>query len=59
VNVVSGETADPGQTGYVLAGNGAYDVLGWRKSLAQTAAFYFSALPDSYAARAGRRRTSA
>jgi hypothetical protein len=54
VNVISGETADPGQTGYVLSQHRSYDILGWRKSLAETAAFYFTALPDSYAARTGR-----
>ena len=54
VNVISGETADPSQTGYVLGSYRGYDILGWRKSLAETAAFYFTALPDSYAARTGR-----
>jgi hypothetical protein len=54
VNVVSGETADPGQTGYVLSGHRSYEILGWRKSLAETAAFYFTSLGDSYAARTGR-----
>ena len=54
VNVISGETANPAQTGYVLSGGQSYDVLGWRKSLAETAAFYFTALSDSYAARTGR-----
>ena len=54
VNVVSGETAHPSQTGYVLSSYRSYDILGWRKSLAETAAFYFTALPDSYAARTGR-----
>jgi hypothetical protein len=54
VNVVTGETADPRQSGYVLSAGSSYDILGWRKSLAQTAAFYFTALPDSYAARTGR-----
>jgi len=54
VNVISGETANPSQSGYVLAAGQAYDILGWRKSLAETAAFYFTALPDSYAARTGR-----
>lgn len=54
VNVVSGETANPAQTGYVLSSMQGYDILGWRKSLAETAAFYFTALPDSYAARTGR-----
>jgi hypothetical protein len=54
VNVISGETAHPSQTGYVLGAYRAYDILGWRKSLAETAAFYFTPLPDSYAARTGR-----
>ena len=54
VNVVSGETAHPSQTGYVLGSYRGYEILGWRKSLAETAAFYFTALPDSYAARTGR-----
>lgn len=54
VNVVSGETAHPAQTGYVLSPYRNYDILGWRKSLAETAAFYFTALSDSYAARTGR-----
>lgn len=54
INVISGETANPSQTGYVLSGGQSYDILGWRKSLAETAAFYFTALIDSYAARTGR-----
>src|SRR2546426_2382733 len=35
VNVISGETADPSQTGYVFGPSQGYDILGWRKSLAQ------------------------
>jgi hypothetical protein len=54
VNVISGQTANPSQSGYVLAPGGALDVQGWRKSLSETAAFYFTALSDSYAARTGR-----
>jgi len=54
VNVVTGETASPSQSGYVLSPGGAMDILGWRKSLSETAAFYFTSLPDSYAARTGR-----
>jgi hypothetical protein len=54
VNVVTGESADARQSGYVLGPGRSYEVLGWRKSLAQTAAFYFTVLPDSYAARTGR-----
>jgi len=54
VNVISGETAAPEQTGYVLSRWQRYDIKGWRKSLERTAAFYFTQLPDSYAARTGR-----
>lgn len=54
VNVITGETAHPSQSGYVLSPRGGLDILGWRKNLSQTAAFYFTALPDSYAARTGR-----
>lgn len=54
VNVITGETADASQSGYVMAPRGALDIEGWRRSLSQTAAFYFTTLPDSYAARTGR-----
>jgi len=54
VNVITGETAAPGQSGYVLPPWGSVEILGWRKSLSQTAAFYFTDLADSYAARTGR-----
>jgi hypothetical protein len=54
VNVITGQTANPSQSGYVIAPRGTLDMNGWRKSLSQTAAFYFTALPDSYAARTGR-----
>ena len=54
VNVVSGETAAPSQTGYVLEPWGSVEITGWRKSLERTAAFYFTDLGDSYAARTGR-----
>lgn len=54
VNVITGQTANPAQSGYVLAPGGLLDMNGWRRSLSQTAAFYFTALPDSYAARTGR-----
>lgn len=54
VNAVSGETAHWGQSGYVLAPHQRYDIKGWRKSTERTAAFYFTDLPDSYAARTGR-----
>jgi hypothetical protein len=54
VNAVSGETAAPSQTGYVLDGSGAAEISGWRKSMQEVAAFVFTALPESYAARTGR-----
>lgn len=54
VNVVSGETASPEQTGYVFHPWQSYEINGWRKSASEVAAFYFTALPDSYAARTDR-----
>ena len=54
VNVVSGDTAAPSQSGYVLEPWGSVEIAGWRKSLSRTAAFYFTDLGDSYAARTGR-----
>ena len=54
INVISGETASPDQTGYILDAYEGYDILGWRKSLDHVASFYFTRLPDSYAARTGR-----
>jgi hypothetical protein len=54
VNAVSGETASVGQTGYVLAPYQSAEITGWRKSFSEAAAFYFTALPDSYAARTDR-----
>jgi hypothetical protein len=54
VNVLSGETASPAQSGYVLGPWQSYDVTGWRKSSSEIAAFYFTSLGDSYAGRTGR-----
>lgn len=54
VNVLSGETANPQQSGYVLDPYGQVRITGWRKSLAEVAAFYFTPLRDSYAARTAR-----
>lgn len=54
VNVVSGRTATTSQGGYVLAPGERLVIGGWRKSLDETAAFYFTRLDDSYAARTGR-----
>ena len=54
VNVISGDTAAPSQSGYVLDPWGSVEIAGWRKSMDRTAAFYFTDLGDSYAARTGR-----
>ena len=54
VNVITGESAHPAQSGYVVSPHGSVEIQGWRKSLSQTAAFYFTSLADSYAARTGR-----
>lgn len=54
VNAVTGETAAARQSGYVLGPWSSADIRGWRKSMDDVAAFYFTALPDSYAARTGR-----
>ncbi len=54
VNVITGRTASPDQGGYVLDPRGRLSIDGWRKNLREVAAFYFTALPDSYAARTGR-----
>ena len=54
VNVVSGETAAHAQTGYVLNHGQFAQITGWRKNLARVAAFEFTALSNSYAARTGR-----
>jgi hypothetical protein len=54
VNVVTGETAAPEQSGYVIEPYGYVTVEGWRKSLERTAAFYFSDPGDAYGTRTGR-----
>ncbi len=54
VNAISGETAGWSQSGYVLDPYESTQIDGWRKNLGQVAAFEFTALPDSYAARTGR-----
>ena len=54
VNVITGDTASPDQSGYVIEPWGSVEIAGWRKSMSHTAAFYFTNLGDSYAARTGR-----
>ena len=54
INAVTGETASPSQSGYVIEPGGYVTVQSWRKDLNRTAAFYFSDPEASYAARTGR-----
>jgi hypothetical protein len=54
VNILTGETAAHGQRGYVFEPWQGYDLAGWRKSDSQIAAFTFTSIPESYAARTGR-----
>jgi len=54
VNAITGQTASPDQSGYVLGPWESAEIAGWRKSDDEIAQFNFTALPDSYAARTGR-----
>jgi hypothetical protein len=54
VNVVTGETAAASQSGYVIERGMPLSIAGWRKTMEKIAAFYFTDLGDSYAARTGR-----
>jgi hypothetical protein len=56
-DVVDGRAADyRGKRGYLVPAWGQVDIEGWRLSNAQVAAFRFSAVADSYAARTGSAR---
>lgn len=54
VNAIDGRDAHPSQAGYVLSPWQSTEIAGWRKSMQDVAQFYFTDLPDSYAARTGR-----
>ncbi len=54
INVITGDTATPAQSGYVLNPWGSVAIDGWRKNMSEVAAFVFTSLPESYAARTGR-----
>ena len=54
VNAITGQTADPYQSGYVLEAYQSTEVDGWRKNMSEVAQFNFTALSDSYAAKTGR-----
>ena len=56
LNVLSGEMADFGQSGYVFESGQRYGIEGWRKSDTEVAAFVFTASGDSYAERMGKPR---
>lgn len=56
-DVVDGRAAEyRGKRGYLVPAYGQVDIEGWRLSNAQVAAFRFSAVADSYAARTGSAR---
>lgn len=54
VNALTGSTASQAQSGYVLGAWQPVEIKGWRKNMDEVAAFYFTQLSDSYAARTGR-----
>ncbi len=54
INAITGATASPGQSGYIVPAYGFAEIKGWRKSMRRVASFYFTDLGDSYAARTGR-----
>jgi len=54
VNAITGQTASPNQSGYVLSPWESAEISGWRKSDNEIAQFNFTSLPDSYASRTGR-----
>jgi hypothetical protein len=55
-DVVDGRSADAHKRGYIVPAWGSVDIDGWRLSRAQVAAFRFSSVADSYAARTGSAR---
>jgi hypothetical protein len=56
-DAIDGRPADfRGKRGYLIPAWGSVDIDGWRISRSEAAAFRFSAVPDSYAARTGNAR---
>jgi hypothetical protein len=56
-DAIDGKPADwRSKRGYLVPGWGSVDIEGWRISHSQAAAFRFSSVPDSYAARTGSAR---
>jgi hypothetical protein len=54
INAITGQTANPQQSGYVLDAYQSTEVDGWRKDMSEIAQFNFTALDNSYATRTGR-----
>lgn len=54
INVISGESAATDQAGYVVRPWDRTEIAGWRKSEREIAAFHFTRISRSYAARTGR-----
>lgn len=54
VNAITGQSASPSQSGYVLEPWQSSEITGWRKSNAEVAQFVFTRSSDSYASRTGR-----
>ncbi|HRF12147.1 MAG: hypothetical protein ABTS16_10490 [Candidatus Accumulibacter phosphatis] len=54
INALSGQTAATSQSGYVLVARQSAEISGWRKSMDDVAAFYFTSVADSYAGRTDR-----
>lgn len=54
VNVITGKTASPSQSGYVIGPRDHVYIKGWRKSMDSVAEFKFGSVESSYAALTGR-----
>ncbi|MGV8959887.1 MAG: hypothetical protein ACOH1V_05815 [Stenotrophomonas sp.] len=54
INAITGATASPDQSGYVLDPWQSTEIGGWRKSSSEVAQFVFTDHGDSYASRTGR-----
>lgn len=54
INALNGQTAATSQSGYVLSAAQSAEIAGWRKSMEEVAAFYFTSVADSYAGRTDR-----
>ena len=54
INALNGQTAATSQSGYVISPWQSAEIAGWRKSMEEVAAFYFTSIADSYAGRTDR-----